>query len=215
MTSSFRRLPLPGLAALALAAGALSACGDPFSLKASVPTMTDTLTVYSLSDTAAVRRSLPTALNTGTLGTNANGQTVGAPTVVPVSVAGTFDLAFDLTSDRKIVLYPQRRILPGATSGHVVGLQAVQGQFESVLDAPRGGYVADTVALTVAAGQTVAVQAQTNECTIATASGYSPYIYSKIVVDSVVGAQQPAIYFRIVVDPNCGFRSFRSGVPGR
>ena len=213
MTSSLRRLPLPGLGAIALAAGLLTACGDPFSLKASIATVTDTLTVYALSDTASVRRSLPTSLNTGALGTNANGETVGTPTVVPVSVTATFDVAFDLTSDRKVVLYPQRRILPG-TSGHVVGLQAVAGQFESVLDAPRGGYAADTVALTVAVGQTVAVQAQTSECTIATASGYSPYVYSKIVVDSV-STSTPAIFFRVVVDPNCGFRSFRSGVPGR
>jgi hypothetical protein len=210
MSSSLRRPRALVPAALCLAIAAASACGDPLRVKASLATVTDTLVVYALSDTAQAHRDFPTSLATGTIVSSGFGA-VGRPTLVPTNGDASFDVAFDLDAQGRVVIYPQRRIIVGpSTRG--VGLQVVGTPFESLAEAPRSGYGYDSVAVTVTPGQTVAIQAQTVTC--ATTSTFSPYTYSKLVVDSVAAAV-PAIHFRIVVDPNCGFRSFSSGIPGR
>lgn len=211
--SSFlcRRPRLLGPAVLALALAAGSACSDPLRVKASLENVTDTLVVYALSDTATARRDFPTSLATGTVVVDAFGAVVGRPTLLPTGGDASFDVAFDVDAERRVVIYPQRRIIVGPAT-RTVGLQVVGTPFESLGEAPKSGYTFDSVAVTVTPGQTVAIQAQTATCS--TTSNFSPYTFSKLVVDSV-SATEPAIHFRVVVDPNCGFRSFSSGVPSR
>jgi hypothetical protein len=93
-----------------------------------------------------------------------------------------------------------------------VGLQKVAGSFETVLAAPSSGYETDS-SLVLAPGETLVIQTAHNAgsqdiCTFA----LSPYLYAKIGVDSVNLASR-TIYFQLGLDPNCGFRSFASGVP--
>ena len=205
--SARRRSLVPACSALALLATTLlGACKDTTGLKAQFRTGLDTLTVYALSDTVTARRDYPTAVITGSRSTNADGNVVAKPIVVPVASSAEFDVAFDLDATGKVVLYPQRRVVSGV-GGRRVGLQLASGTFESVTLAPTSGYQYDSVAVTVQPGQVVLVQAQTTQCSIE----LSPYNYSKIVVDSTAPAIN-AIYFRIASDPNCGFRSFVPGV---
>ncbi|MFL5576779.1 MAG: hypothetical protein ACJ79S_12500 [Gemmatimonadaceae bacterium] len=211
MSPFLRRSRVLGPAALALALAAGSACSDPLRVQASLENVTDTLVVYALSDTAAARRDFPTSLSTGNIVVDGGGSAVGRPTLLPTGGDASFDVAFDLDDQRRVVLYPMRRIIIGSAT-RTVGLQVVGTPFETLAEAPKNGYQFDSVAVTVTPGQTVAIQAQTVTC--ASTSNFSPYTYSKLVVDSV-SAGVPAIHFRIVVDPNCGFRSFSSGVPRR
>jgi hypothetical protein len=60
--------------------------------------------------------------------------------------------------------------------------------------------------MTAVKGDVIAIEAQTFTCP----PGYSPVVFGKIVIDSIVAAKR-AIYFRAVSDPSCGFRSL---VPG-
>jgi hypothetical protein len=91
--------------------------------------------------------------------------------------------------------------------GHPVSLQPMTGAFSSILEAPNGGWVADSL-LTVQVGQAFAVRATSTVCQLYG----SPYIYSKAVVDSV-NVTSRRLWLSVVTDPNCGFRSFVSGRP--
>ena len=198
-------------AAAALFAGGLAACGDPLGARANLETSTDTLVVYALSDTVAARRDYPTALLTAASTSVVDGQVTVEPRVTSATGLGDFDIAFDVDGAGKVVLIPQRRLLTAAGS-RSVGLLKSSVPFEQLFEAPRGNYQFDTVAVTVSRGETVVLQTQTPGC-LNDARGASPVLFSKLVVDSVQAGTQ-AIFFRLVVDPNCGFRSFRSGVPG-
>ena len=100
--------------------------------------------------------------------------------------------------------------VPGA-GGRSVGLLKSDVAFDALTEAPRRGYLIDSTAVTIAVGQTLVLQTQTPGC-FNDSRGASPIIFSKLVVDSVSAAR--AIHFRLTVDPNCGFRSFKPGVPG-
>ena len=83
--------------------------------------------------------------------------------------------------------------------------------FPQLLNAPSGTYQTDS-SLVVAPGELVVVQttrAFANEfCQFA----ISPYIYAKFSVMSIDMTAR-TIKFQLGIDPNCGFRSFQSGVP--
>jgi hypothetical protein len=63
-------------------------------------------------------------------------------------------------------------------------------------------------------GQVVVVQSVRNGVNDACQFDISPYIYTKLTVDSISLATR-ALRVTAVVDPNCGFRSFESGIPSR
>jgi hypothetical protein len=57
-------------------------------------------------------------------------------------------------------------------------------------------------------GETLIVEVQAAQC----AFSFSPVLYTKIAIDSIFPASR-AIRIRTVHDPNCGFRSFKPGIP--
>jgi hypothetical protein len=88
----------------------------------------------------------------------------------------------------------------------------VEGLFDSVTVAPSGIYADSAVVL----GQSgiVIVQAVRNGTADACQFDISPYIYTKIRVDSI-DVDSRSVLLHAVLDPNCGFRSFESGIPAR
>jgi hypothetical protein len=168
------------------------ACGDPLSAKASLANQFDTLAAYSLTGTSIYA---PTALNTT------------FRFVTRADNEFNYDLAFDLDSDGKVRLLPVRLLGGVLTAGKVVGLQKIAGGYEALTKAPTSGYTYDSVVV-VNPGDAVSVQVTTEQCQFAIAQ----QLYSKLGIDSVNMAQRK-IYFRLAHNPNCGFRSFATGLP--
>lgn len=179
--------------AAGLTAAFTSACGDPTALKASIPTTVDTLSLFALS---------------GTPPNYPSGLALFRRQLVPVSGFSSFDVALDINPAGNAVIYPVGLIV-GAGSRRPVGMQKIALPFESVIEAPKTDYQADS-GLVALPGETVVIQAayNTDLCQFA----LNPYIYAKIGVDSV-NLSSRVIYFRMGLDPNCGFRSFAEGVP--
>jgi len=122
-----------------------------------------------------------------------------------------FDIALDIDANGKAVVYPVKLVVavPGGT--RAVGLQRASGTFETVLAAPSTGYETDS-ALVMAPGEVVAIQSPHNGSGDICQFSISPNVYAKIAVDSVNLATR-VIYLRMGFDPNCGFRSFATGIP--
>jgi hypothetical protein len=90
---------------------------------------------------------------------------------------------------------------------HRVGIQRSTSTFDQLQRAPGSGYNYDSVT-TTRAGETLVIEVQSPQC----AFSFSPTLYTKIAIDSVfLNSRQLRI--RTVHDPNCGFRSFRPGIP--
>lgn len=183
--------------ALVACASILTACDDPNLLEAQLPTVTDVYDVFALSGTPA---AFPSGINTYIRST------------VRVDGNANFDVAFDLDQNGAIIIYPVQKVVASLTSARRVGLRKVPGTFESVDLAPSGTY-ADSV-LTVVPGDVVIVQSARNGVNDACQFNISPFIYTKLTVDSASTASR-IIRVSTVLDPNCGFRSFASGIPTR
>jgi hypothetical protein len=184
------------LAAMSAVVG-LSACKDPTNLEASFPTSVDTLSVFALSGTPPTYPSAISIL-------------IGQP--VRVDGGANFDIAFDINTAGKPVIYPVKLVVNLGGSSRPVGLLRVPGIFDSVLVAPKTGYEPDS-GLVMAFGEVVAVQSAHNInngdlCQFA----INPNLYAKVAVDSVDLVSR-TIFLRLGFDPNCGFRSFVSGIP--
>lgn len=193
-----RRLAIlkPNIVALAamslVVAGA--ACGDFTGVPASLPTLTNTGSVYALNGAPL---GAPTALH------------VFSGTLLPATSSFIFDLAFDIDATGNVVLLPQRVVATGLTSTHSVALQKVAGEFDKLTAAPKGGYHADS-AMVVSLNQVVAIQSSDpNACGV---SLTGTTLYAKLVVTAIdrVAKQLTVLY---TVDPNCGFYSFATGLP--
>jgi len=174
----------------------LNACGDPTNLKATLPTFTDTLSLFALSGTPP---SYPSGLSL--LGRQA----------VRVDGFANFDVAFDINGSGNVVAYPVKLVVASPAGARPVGLLKAAGGFESVLDAPATGYKTDESVI-LAPGETVVIQSAHNSSQDICQFALSPYLYAKISVDSVNLASR-TIYLQMGLDPNCGFRSFASGIP--
>ena len=183
--------------ALVACASTLTACDDPNLLQAQLPTVSDVYDVFALSGTPA---SYPSAINTY------------LRTAIRVDGNANFDVAFDLDQQGRIVVYPVHKVVSPFASTRRVGLRRVTGTFESVDIAPAGTY-ADSVLVTTP-GEVIVVQSIRNGANDACQFNISPYIYTKLTVDSVATASR-SIRVSAVLDPNCGFRSFASGIPSR
>lgn len=175
----------------------LNACGDPTSLQAHTATSVDSLYVFAL---------------TGTPPTYPSGVSIIARQAVRVDGFGGFDVAFDINASGNAVVYPVKMVVVTPGGSRQIGLVKIPASFERILEAPQAGYEKDS-SFVLAPGETLVVQAPHNNgsqdiCSFA----LSPYLYAKIGVDSVNLASR-TIYFHLGLDPNCGFRSFASGIP--
>lgn len=188
-----------------LAVTAASACGNPFALTPQTDNITDTLSVYGLTDAPT---NGPTALNTF------------GPVLVNTSANTHYDIVFDIRPDSTGILQayaePPKAVASFGRAGMVV--DSTQA-FDAITQAPNVPYDDSTVVL-LKPGTIIIVQALSTACSVQVVASQQ-FIYSKIVIDSVNYSPfdpftNPAgntIHFRIVVDPNCGFRSFKPGLP--
>lgn len=173
----------------------LNACGDPTNIKASLPTSVDTLSVFAL---------------TGTPPAYPSGVAIVARRPVRVDGFANFDVAFDINPSGNAVIYPVRLVVPSPSGSRPVALQKVAGAFDSVTEAPRTGF-ADS-ALVMLPGDVVVVQTAHNSSGDICQFALSPNLFAKFVVDSINQASR-TIYLKMGFDPNCGFRSFATGIP--
>jgi hypothetical protein len=174
----------------------LNACGDVASLKATLPTITDTISVWALSGTPP---DFPSGIS------------IAASQAVRVDGFAGFDVAFDIDNNGNAVIYPVKLVVSTPGGSRVVGLQKVAGTFETVLEAPATGFEADS-GLVMAPGEVVVVQSQHNGSGDLCQFAISPDVYAKITVDSVNLASR-MLFLRMGFDTNCGFRSFADGIP--
>jgi hypothetical protein len=182
------------LAAAAVATLTL-ACGDFTGVPASLPTVTDTGTVYALNGAPA---GAPAGLH------------IFTGTVVPVDQSFAFDVGFDIDATGNIVVYPQRTVATAlSTTTHSVGLQTVRDTFEAVLTAPKSGYRADTALVTQ---RNVVVLVQSNDAGVCGLALTGTSLYAKFVITEVNRLTRQ-LKVRWTADPNCGFVSFQPGVP--
>jgi hypothetical protein len=189
-----KRRPVAVLAAATLAIFGL-ACGDFTGVPASLPTITDTGTVYALNGAPA---GAPSGLH------------VFTGSVVPVDRSFAFDVGFDLDTSGGIIIYPQRTVATAlSTTTHSVGLQTVKDTFEAVLNAPKSGYRADTALVTQ---RNVVVLVQSNDQGVCGLSLTGTSLYAKFEITEVNRLTRQ-LKIRWTADPNCGFVSFQSGVP--
>lgn len=197
-TSVQRRARALSFCILSAAAGGLSACNDPLGFAASISTLTDTFKLFAMSGTP---NSVPVALSTTDR--------------IAVRMADnlSFDVAFDIDPSGNVQAFPIRQVLPFRVLAGLlqatqrVGLQKSTTAFDNLTRAPSGGYNYDS-ATVVRVGETLIVEVQASQCTFS----ISPNLYTKIVIDSVSTASR-SISMRTVHDPNCGFRSFKPGIP--
>jgi hypothetical protein len=193
MLRRFARLALVPAALAATFTAALTACNDRTDFVANQLVAPDTLVAYSISGTPA---TYPSALNTV------------ARTTVQITGAADFDFGFDLNPDTTITVIPVRLLVNGYSGSRTVGFQLSAVDFDSLKRAPEGYYRPDT-AIIVRPGQTfVTLTNRTDICYYFA----SPRVYQKTVIDSVNMVTRK-ISLRQVVDPNCGFRSFLTGLP--
>jgi hypothetical protein len=174
----------------------VNACGDPTSIKATLPTIVDTLSTFALSGTPP---SYPSGLSL-----------VGLRAIT-VDQTAAFDVALDIDAAGNAIVYPVKLVVTSLEGSRPVGLIKLPGPFESVLEAPRTGFESDSP-FTLVPGETLVIQSAHNSSGDLCQFALSPYVYAKIAVDSVNLASR-IIYLRLGLDPNCGFRSFASGIP--
>jgi hypothetical protein len=174
----------------------LNACSDPIRLRATLATSVDTLSVFALSGTPP---SYP------------SGIAILARQAVRVDGFAGFDVAFDIDFAGNAVVYPVKLVVNTPGGSRPVGLQKLAGSFENVLEAPVTGYATDS-SYALVPGETVVIQSAQNESGNLCQFALSPYVYAKVGVDSVSLASR-TIYLKLGLDPNCGFRSFATGIP--
>ena len=193
-TDSRKRRSVAVLAAATVAVFGF-ACSEFTGVPASLPTISDTGTVYALNGAPA---GAPAGLH------------IFTGSVVPVDQSFAFDVGFDLDSAGQITVYPQRTVATAlSTATHSVGLQTAKDSFEAVLTAPKSGYRADT-ALVVQRNAVVLVQSNDQGVCGLSLTGTS--LYAKFQITEVNRLTRQ-LKIRWTADPNCGFVSFQSGVP--
>lgn len=173
-------------------AGALTACSDPFKLKAQYANEPFTYSVYGMSGTAPA--NAPSALD------------LTSRAVVKVDGSFNFDIAFDVDSKGKIMVIPQRLVGTPVSGSRTVALQRLSGGYEAVTEAPTRNWLLDS-ALTISTGDVVGIRITSLSCMYQMSND----MYAKLVIDSVKASG--LIYGRGVLNPNCGFKSFAAGIP--
>lgn len=169
------------------------ACGYATNPKSSTAVVTDTLVAWAIN---------------GSQSTEPSAYYLAENRVVQMTSALTFDVAFDIDSaSGQAVIYPVRLITDGSVLGFHVGLQRLTQPFDSVTYAVRNGYQFDSV-YTVSPGQGLMMVSNPPGC----ATDPNPSLYGKLVIDSINRVTR-TVHFRATEDPNCGYRSFATGIP--
>ena len=185
------RRPAVFIAAV-MCASIAAACGDPFKAKAQFDNTELPFFVHALD---GAPEAFATAL------------ALPARSLTRVDGNFAFDIAFDLNAQGDIVLLPARVVGQAVTGNKQVGILRPGGAYENVTEAPRTGYVFDSVTV-IRKGEPAIIQAQEASCSLSLA----PYMYARIVIDSVDLVAR-AMYGRTVINVNCGFRSLKTGLP--
>lgn len=188
--------------ALALVAlpimAAVGCSSDPYAPKAIEPVASDTVRVVALNGTPPDAQSAIRLLF--------------VQNTVP-DFSETFDFALDIDANGKVVILPRSKVVT-CTSICQLGVKVIPADsvaFDKLYDAPKSGYVYDSV-MTVPVGATVAFVTKDLYCRASNISTYD--LYAKMVVDSVHMSDR-SLFVRLVADPNCGFRGLVPGiVPG-
>ena len=118
------------------------ACGDLTGVPASLPTLTDSGTVYAINGAPP---GAPTALH------------VFSGSILNADATFIFDVAFDIDANGRVIYLPQKTVASGLAPTHSVGLQATTATFDAVTSAPKSGYRPDT-ALVANPGTVVLIQ---------------------------------------------------------
>lgn len=180
------------IALVALAMAAIAGCSDPFALKANYANEPFVYSVYGISGSGPA--NAPAALDL-----------VGRSTVrVDGSLA--FDIAFDFDRTGKVLIVPQKLVGAPVSGSRTVYLQRLSGSYESNVLAPTKGWYSDST-VTLVPGEVLGIKLTSASCLYQMSSD----LYAKIVVDSVQTGG--LIFGRGVVNPNCGFKSFETGIP--
>jgi hypothetical protein len=146
-----------------------------------------------------------------------NGAPPGAPTalhmfsgtLLAADGAFVFDIAFDIDSAGNVVILPEAAVASSLVTNHAVALATVSDSYASLGSAPKVTYRADTALVTK---PNVTVVVQSTDPTSCGTSLTGTSVYGKLVVTSVdLVARQLTVQY--TTDPNCGFRSFSSGIP--
>jgi hypothetical protein len=187
-----------------IALGAASAtlifvgCDNSNPFAAQFPTTLDSYLLFALTGNSP---AYPSGLNTF------------SRTATRVDGNAAFDVAFDIDKNGNAILYPVKLIVSSIGGDRPVGLKKVPGKFIDVLSAPTGTYQGDT-AVVAGKDEVVVVETYRGGSGDICSFSLSPYIYSKINIDSVNVATR-TISISTVLDPNCGFRSFADGIPDK
>lgn len=179
--------------AFALGVAGVFGCGpDPFAPVAREPNLDATVEVWALT-------GAPTNFPTVYL--------VPQRLSVRPDAAGSFDLGFDIDADGRLVVLPVSSIVASLQGDRRIGMVRSDELYNLVTEAPRSGWVYDST-LTLNVGQVFIVRVQTQYCQLE----QSPEVYAKYIVDSILPDER-RIRLSGRVNPNCGFRSFLSGIP--
>jgi hypothetical protein len=185
-----------GLFACALAVGAaiVGACDGPSVVPGQSEDATQAFFVHALNGS-------PTAGSTAI--------TFPGRSVTRVDGTYQFDIAFDIDTAGNVILLPPELVGQDPSGNRLVGIITGIGSYDAITEAPTSGYTVDST-VTVRRGQAVAVQAQEPLCI--SANPVAPYLYAKIVVDSVdiVGR---GIFGRAMIGGDCGYRQLIAGFP--
>jgi hypothetical protein len=184
---------LAAILTLGLAAAGV-ACGDIAGPQAVLQTIADTSVVYALNGAPP---GAPTALY------------LFAGTTVRADANFRFDVAFDIAADGKVILMPVRTVASPLTSAHQVGLQTVATSYDALETAPSSGYRKDST-LVVSPNTVVVIEAI--DPFACSNSFFGTTTYAKLVVDKVDPVAR-TIDVRFVIEPNCGYHSFKPGIP--
>ena len=173
-------------------AAAVASCSDPLGLNFTSTNADQTFRVFALS---------------GTPVTDPSGMYFVARSVVRIDGNFAFDIAFDINAAGDPVILPVGLVGTAIGAQSAIGLKRVLGGYDALVEAPRDGYVFDSV-MVVKPRAAIAIQAQQGQC----AGSFTPYIFVKIAFDSV-NVQTRALYGRTMINLNCGSRQLTPGVP--
>ena len=169
-----------------------SACEDPFKLRASRPNVEISLEGWAISGSAP---TLPSVL------------IVPGFTMTRPDAAGSFDLAFDIDAQGRLKVLPVSSVVAAIAGSRQIGVLRSAQTYDAILEAPRSGWTNDSL-LVLVAGDIFMTRIASAFCQF----DFRQEIYAKFRVDSIIPAER-RYRLQALINPNCGFRSFQTGVP--
>lgn len=180
------------LAGAFVVAGAVGCGPDPFAPVATVENVNAAIEVWALTGS-------PTNFPTVHL--------VPQRLTVRPDAAGSFDLGFDIDAEGRLLVLPVNQVVTPLGGNRSIGILKAEVPYADIDAAPRSGYVFDSTA-TFEVGDVFVVRVQTLFCS----TELRDHVFAKYSVDSIFPAER-RIRLSGRVNPNCGFRSFGTGVP--